>query len=182
MNCSRHPEAPAVNTCAVCGAGICKNCIDELHWEIDGKPLCHKCSVEKVTAIVEDLKSKKRKSKSKIGLISVTFIVGFIIICINPNYAIVSAILWTIGGFSSVMSFFYSKPKPSSSNEIIVTVEYDEGLWPILKLIIALVFTFALAPIVSILMLIKNLMSIRDFNKKILENESILAQLKSIPD
>ena len=182
MNCSRHPEAPAVNTCAVCGAGICKNCIDELHWEIDGKPLCHKCSVEKVTAIVENLKSKERNSKFKIGLISVTFIVGLIIICINYRYTYYGWFLCAIGGFSSVMSFFYSKPKPSSSNEIIVTVEYNEGLWPILKLIIALVFTFALAPIVSILMLIKNLMSIRDFKNKILENESILAQLKSIPD
>ena len=80
------------------------------------------------------------------------------------------------------MSFFYSKPKPSSSNEIIVTVEYDEGLWPILKLIIALFFTLTFAPIVSVLMLLKNIVNIRDFNKKILENESILAQLKSIPD
>lgn len=46
MNCKFHPEAEAVTTCAVCGAGMCSVCDAGAFYENDGKSVCLECSLK----------------------------------------------------------------------------------------------------------------------------------------
>lgn len=81
MNCKFHPEAEAVTTCAVCGAGMCSACDAGAfaRLEKNEQPLCIECAFKEAE---ENVNSGERYLKiMKVKLIFATI---FVVLSIFP--------------------------------------------------------------------------------------------------
>ena len=79
MNCTRHPNRPAVAQCQNCGAYVCKECTNATKAlrETAGV-LCTDCSSQAVNAAADNVRKKRNKRLRRIILSIIFYFIGVI--------------------------------------------------------------------------------------------------------
>lgn len=127
MDCKFHPEAEAVTTCAVCGAGMCSACDAGAfaRLEKNEQPLCIECSFKEAE---ENVNSGERYLKiMKVKLIFATI---FVVLSIFPLNIYLWNYFWRRGNvqyhiyyhiYNSVLVFgrsYFSYEKRKNENYV----------------------------------------------------------------
>lgn len=79
MNCTKHPDAPAVAQCSNCGSGVCAECAEITQPARDEcGVLCIECYKGELERTVATAKKKNGKRLSRILISSILYLIGVI--------------------------------------------------------------------------------------------------------
>ncbi|MCD8183874.1 MAG: hypothetical protein LUE99_13200 [Bacteroides sp.] len=172
-----HDYKPAVIACAKCGVGLCRDCMNEAVYTIEGKPICLNCSRAIAEGELNDAQSARVWSLVKC-IFSGLFL-GIGLIAYSSGADIMS--VWIIAGVAGIPTAFKSSRR-SREERIMDEIEdrYKRDMidlmfgW-LLRLLFKLVFIIALAPICAVFTFFNNLIKFVKSGKQIKEAEKTLA-------
>lgn len=177
MNCYKHLNDYAVATCASCGVGLCKNCVDNSVYSYDDKPLCHDCNLK---AAEEELSTLGRRKVW--ALIKCIFVLAFMILGFSIWQSTGDAMnAWIYAGIGGIPSAFKST-KSSREVRVISNDIIDSLFYPFLMLLIRLAIIIALAPIAAVFLVIMNLVTFFKTSSALKDTKNTYAFLLNAPN
>ena len=184
MNCYIHTNRPAVATCAQCGVGLCKDCVDNAGYNMNGRPLCHDCSLKVARVQVSDISKRKWWALVKFIFATIFLLIGFVI------YSDTGDIMngWIYAGIAGLPAAFQGtklSKRDQLRNDIQDALNGDAmdtaSNW-LIRGLIRLVFIVLLAPIMATISAIKNLFVFIKSMRELKDAENELAFLESGED
>lgn len=159
MNCFYHENKPAIVACAKCGVGLCRDCMNEAVYKIDGKPLCLQCSRSIAEEELNDAQKERGWSLTKC-LFSGTCL-GIALIALMNGADIMQ--IWMIAGIAGLPTAFKNSHR-TREQRIMDEIEdrYTNDVMELMfkwmfRLVFKLIFIVGLAPLCAIVTFIKNL-------------------------
>lgn len=180
MPCAAHPQSPAVASCGSCGKSICNECADKSEYRIDNVPLCRECNLQLMNANIAESESTRNWSVVKLIFLLVCVLIGLAAWSGdtgNDNGHIWGWIIAGLGGLPSAMkTAFHRSESEKAVADAHIRVDAENGcIYEVMWFIVALVFSFALAPIAAIWYIIKNTL-------KIISNNNFLKKERPLRD
>jgi len=180
MPCAAHPQSPAVASCGSCGKSICNECADKSEYRIDNVPLCRECNLQLMNANIAESESTRNWSVVKLIFLLICVLIGLAAWSGdtgNGNGHIWGWIIAGLGGLPSAMkTAFHRSDAEKAAADIHVRVDAENGcMYEVMWFFIALVFSFALAPIAAVWYIIKNTL-------KIISNNNFLKKERPLRD
>lgn len=180
MPCAAHPQSPAVASCGSCGKSICNECADKSEYRIDNVPLCRECNLQLMNANIAESESTRNWSVVKLIFLLVCVLIGLAAWSGdtgNGNGHIWGWIIAGLGGLPSAMkTAFHRSESEKAVADAHIRVDAENGcIYEVMWFIVALVFSFALAPIAAIWYIIKNTL-------KIISNNNFLKKERPLRD
>jgi hypothetical protein len=180
MPCAAHPQSPAVASCGSCGKSICNECADKSEYRIDNVPLCRECNLQLMNANIAESESTRNWSVVKLIFLLVCVLIGLAAWSGdtgNGNGHIWGWIIAGLGGLPSAMkTAFHRSESEKAVADAHIRVDAENGcIYEVMWFIVALVFSFALAPVAAIWYIIKNTL-------KIISNNNFLKKERPLRD
>lgn len=162
MNCSQHPNRPAVYECDCCGAPICQSCYDDFDLPNDEGHLCADCYKEELRSEAAEALSLKSMVKKEFILIIVGLIVGLIlgiIMCVDMGVTGIAGIAIFPFIFGSLMTIVKKIKNEYSETRN----EGDDTNW--ISLVLIIIFNLALAPVTTIVRFVQRIGDMKKLNR-----------------
>lgn len=181
MPCAAHPQSPAVATCGSCGKSMCKECADKSEYNIDNVPLCRECNYQVMTKQIADSESTRTWAWVKLIFLLICLGAGWMLYMdAHNNDNVVAA--WIIAGFgglpSSIKMFFRRTAAQNAVADLHTRIDPGNGcMQEIIWFIVAVIFSFAFAPIAAIVFVFKNISLIVSSNNYLKKERPLYANL-----
>ena len=165
MPCAAHPQSPAVASCGSCGKSMCNECVDKSEYRIDNVPLCRECNLQLMNANISESESTRTWSIVKLVFLLVCVFIGWVAWSgdtVDGNGHIWGWIIAGFGGLPSAMKMaFHRSDSEKAVADAHIRVDAENGcMYEIVWFVVAVVLSFAFAPIAAVWFIIKNTLKI----------------------
>lgn len=176
MPCAHHVNNPAVAACGSCGKSICNECADKSEYRMDNIPLCRDCNLQVMQKQISE--SESTRTWAWVKLIFLLICIGFAWMVYssstNNDQIIAAWIIAGFGGLPSAMRMAFHRSEPDKAlMDLHTRVDPGNGcMQEIIWFIVALLLSFAFAPIMAVVFVFKNL-SLIISNSNFLKDERV---------
>ena len=189
MPCALHPQSPAVASCGSCGKSMCKECSDRSEYRIDNVPLCRECNLQLMNANISESESTRTWAIVKLVLLVVCVIIGWVAWNGDTGDGNGHIWGWIIAGFgglpSAMKKAFHRTQSQKDIADIHTRIDPENGcMQEIIWFVVAVVLSFAFAPIIAVWFIIANtskiISSTNFLNKERPLRDDLVAELRGV--